>query len=316
MACLTSAIEPLRAANEIVGWEAFEWIVVGEALDPVCSSARVNFDPDEALEEVSDFDYLFVLSGPMAEFNNPKAAYGKIRRLDRAGMNLGAFSGGVFPLTRSGVMAGKKCSVHWVYDAAFRAEFPEIEALSNVITVDSRRYTASGSAAVFDLMLRFVDNVLGPELMTEVACWFQHPVMRGEEVSQRIPANQSAQTGDMLPEKVKQAVRIFAENIEEPLQIADVAKAVAISSRQLDRSFQRATGQSPSKYYRTMRLQQARKMVLYTNDSMSEIAHAVGYSAPAPMVRHYRELFGQSPQEERRNTNRFRLEGNGAIPSV
>ena len=35
MACLTSAIEPLRAANEITGTRAFSWVLLGETSEPV-----------------------------------------------------------------------------------------------------------------------------------------------------------------------------------------------------------------------------------------------------------------------------------------
>jgi transcriptional regulator GlxA family with amidase domain len=40
--------------------------------------------------------------------------------------------------------------------------------------------------------------------------------------------------------------------------------------------------------------------VLYSNDPLREIAAAVGYLTPAPMARHYQELFGVSPKDERR----------------
>lgn len=315
MACLTSAIEPLRAANEIIGRRAFEWLLVGEDGSPVPSSAGVNFDPDKALDDVEDIDYLFVLSSPISAFRKPRAANGKIRHLGRSGVALGAFSGGIFPLTRSGVMEGRTCSVHWVYNAAYRAEFQGILTTDTVISIDGPMYTASGSAAVFDLMLKFIDDAVGPEAMTEVACWFQHPFVRGEDVLQKTPTLSSASTSDTLPDRVSRAIELFAEHIEEPIQISDVAKAVAMSSRQLDRSFQRATGQSPSKYYRNMRLNHARKLVLYSNDTTAEIALAVGYATAGPMLRHYKALFGVSPQEDRKAANQFRVDGNAPIPT-
>ncbi|MGB5559854.1 MAG: helix-turn-helix domain-containing protein, partial [Paracoccaceae bacterium] len=112
------------------------------------------------------------------------------------------------------------------------------------------------------------------------------------------------------------AIRMFAEHIEDPVQIADVAHAVALSPRQLERSFKRATGQSPSLYYRTMRMHAARQLVMYSNDTMTDIALAVGYASSTPMVRHYRQAFGVSPQDERNKINMFRVEGNAAIPST
>ena len=316
MACLTSAIEPLRAANEIVGRKVFSWTVVGETNSRVTSSANVGFDPDVALPDVENLDFLFLLSAPMSNFQNPKSANGQLRWLARRGVNIGAFSAGVFPLVRSGLMDKHRCSVHWCYEAAFKTEFPDIEATDNVITIDRSRYTASGSTAVFDLMLKLIDEELGAETMTEVACWFQHPFVRGEDVSQKIPAFKTSGTDDMLPSAVNDAIKMFAEHIEDPIHIADVASAVAVSPRQLERSFKRATGQSPSAYYRTMRMNAARQLVMYSNDTMTEIAIAVGYASSTPLMRHYRQAFGMSPLQERTKINMFRVEGNIAIPST
>lgn len=316
MACLTSAIEPLRAANEISGQTAFKWLVVGETRETVRSSAAVNFDPDVTLTTLPKIDALYVLSSPNGNFITPAASNAAIRRLERGGTTLGGFSGGIFPLVRSGVMTGHKCSVHWVYEAAFKAEFPAIDATDRVITIDRNVETASGAAAVFDLMLQRIERELGAEIMTEVACWFQHPYLRGETVAQRIPTRRFAGTTDALPQAVHKAIRLFAEHIEDPVRVADVAEAVNLSTRQLDRAFQRATGTSPLKYYRTMRLEQARQLALYSSDTIAEIALAVGYGSTTPLVRHYKARFGKTPQEDRKRQNILRIEKNAPLPAV
>ena len=316
MSCLTSAIEPLRAANEIVGSEAFSWVLISELGTRVNSSARVGFDPDQSLADIEKLDFLFLLSGPLATFANARTANGHLRRLARHGARLGGVSGGVFPLARSGLLEDARCSVHWCYDAAFAAEFPQHMRTDEVIVIDRNRYTASGAAAAFDLMLHFIEDSLGTDVTTEVACWFQHPLVRGQGVRQKIPAFRSKSTADMLPPPIAQAVQIFADHIAEPINMHAVAKAVGLSARHLERTFKASTGQSPSHYYRSLRMAAARQMVMYSGDKMSVIAQAVGYASPAPMIRHYREIFGLSPQEEREKINLFRVEANRPIPST
>lgn len=300
MACLTSAIEPLRAANEITGRTEFSWTLIGEEAAPIRSSAEVRFDPDLALSEAKALDYVMVLSSPTSRFENPRRGNAQLRWLDRSGVVLGAFSGGIFPLARSGLLESHRVSVHWCYEAAFKAEFPHIEASPNVIIRDRRRYSASGAGAVFDLMLRLIEERLGRDTMTEVACWFQHPFVRAEDASQKVPVNKAGGTDDMLPDAIRAAIRIFGEHIEDPVQISDVAEAVAVSERHLERCFKQATGQSPLKYYRLMRLKKARQRVLYSTDTITEIAQSVGYSSSTPMARHYAEAFGVNPNDERR----------------
>lgn len=300
MACLTSAIEPLRAANEIMGRTEFVWKLVSETRAPVRSSAEVRFEPDVTLAEAEGLDHLYILAPPTAEFADPRHSPARMRWLDRTGLTLGAFSGGIFPLARAGLMEGRGCSVHWCYEAAFKAEFPDVTASEAVILREKRRVTASGAGAVFDLMLRIIEERLGRRCMTEVACWFQHPFVRDEDASQKVPVARTAATADRLTPPIREAIRLFETHVEDPLRIPDVAAAVEMSGRHFERLFKRETGQSPLRYYRHLRLSKARQRVLYSNDSFREIAASVGYPTPAPMARHYQELFGVSPKDERR----------------
>ena len=299
MACLTSAIEPLRAANEITGRREFSWRLIGEQEAPVRASADVGFDPDMRLDDAQGLDYLMLLSSPTSTFTDPRHANARLRLLARSGVILGGFSGGIFPLVRSGVMAGYACSVHWCYDAAFKAEFPEIEPSRSVIVRDRRRYTASGAAAVFDLMLRLIEERLGRDTMN---------------ADQKVPVATRGGTDDLLPDPVRAAVRIFSDHIEDTVQISDVAAALAISDRHLDRLFKQVTGQSPLKYYRLMRLKKARQRVLYSTQSIAEIAQSVGYASSTPMTRHYAEAFGMNPNDERRRLTGLRGLGGAEAP--
>jgi len=316
MSCLTSAIEPLRAANEIAGKVAFTWQLISEHGTQVDSSANIRFDPDIELADVEGLDFLVLLSGPLARFENQKRGNGLLRHFARHGGNVGGVSGGVFPLARSGLLDGYKCSVHWCYEAAFSAEFPQLNKMDDVIVVDRNRYSVSGAAAVFDLMLLLIEDKLGKDIMTEVACWFQHPLVRGRGVRQKTPTFRSESTSDMLPHAIKKAIQIFDENIEDPVKITDVADAVGLSARQMERVFKQSTGQSPSHYYRALRLSAARQMVLYSNDTLTEIANAVGYATSTQMRQNYRKVFGQTPDEERQSINMFRVEDNRSIPST
>jgi transcriptional regulator GlxA family with amidase domain len=306
MACLTSAIEPLRAANEIIGRRAFEWRLIAEVRAPVRSSAEIGFDPDETLQEAQGLHHLYLVSPPTARFLDLQRSPARLRWLDRTGVTLGAFSGGIFPLARTGLMEGRPCSVHWCYEAAFKADFPGVEAREVAILREGRRATASGAGAVFDLMLRLIEERLGRSCMTEVACWFQHPFLRDADARQKVPVARAGQTDDRLPPAIREAIRLFGTHIEDPLRIPDVAAAVGLSGRHFERMFKRETGQSPLRYYRHLRLMKARQRVLYSDDGLQEIAASVGYLTSNPMTRHYTQTFGVSPRDERRLTGALR----------
>ncbi len=316
MACLTSVIEPLRAANEIAGQEAFCWVLLSERGEKVQSSAGVGFEAERALTDCKDIDILFLLSSPTSRFDDIRLGNGALRNLGRHGTVLGGISGGVFPLVRSGAMAGQPVSVHWCYEAAFEAEFPEVDSRSEVIVRTQTRCTAAGAAAGFDLALHLIQDRLGADTAHEVACWFQHPMMRGAGVRQQVPYATAPETGDRFPALVARCIELFEGHMSQPISIARVAEHMGVTPRQIERAFKQATGQSPSHYYRSMRMKAARQMVVYTKDPISEIAAAIGYGSVAPLVSHYRSAFGLSPSEDRRRINRFRVEDNAPLPSV
>jgi transcriptional regulator GlxA family with amidase domain len=287
MACLTSAIEPLRAANEITGRADFAWTLLGETSGPVRSSAGVGFDTDQLLAEAQPrragrvggppgtsqgaaslsraLDVLICLSPPDAQFRNPRSSNGLLRRLGRAGVVLGGFSGGVFPLARAGALGAHRPAVHWCYEAAWGAEFPDLDPSHHVLERGEGRITVAGAGAVFDLMLRIIAEHESRALMTEVACWFQHPFVR-----------------------------------DEALSIAQVARGVGLSERTLERAFKSATGQSPLRFYRRLRLERGRQRVLYSADALGEIARGVGFSTSSDFARFYRDAFGIHPADERK----------------
>lgn len=315
MACLTSMIEPLRAANEIVGQDVFAWTIVSEDGRRVEASAHVWFDPNVSLSDLDEVDHVYLLSGPASQFTDPERSNGKLRKIARYGTVIGAISGGVFPLARSGLLEGHTASVHWCYEAAFAEEFPDFVPSTDVITLDRRRLTASGAAAAFDLSLHLIEDALGANVATEVACWFQHPLVRGQGVSQRKPTFASESTSDMLPPAVRDAVAVFTDHLEDPLNIADVAQDVGVSVRQLERMFQKTTGQSPLAYYRMLRMHKARQLLLYGTYTMAEVAAAVGYSSSFTLIKNYTEVFGMHPKEDRKKVNMFRVRDDNTMPS-
>lgn len=315
MACLTSAIEPLRAANEITGRPGFSWTLLAEEAGPVRSSAGVGFDTDLRLDAAlgRGLDALVCLSPPDARFRDPRRSEAALRRLGRGGVVLGGFSGGVFPLARAGAMGRHRPSVHWCYEAAWAAEFPEAETGRHAIERGAGRVTVSGAGAVFDLMLRVIEEQGGRALMTEVACWFQHPFVRDESAPQAMPVAGAGGTQDMLPPPVREAVRLFASHLEEPLSIAEVASRVALSERTLERAFRAATGETPLRFYRRLRLERGRQRVLYSTDTVTEIARSVGFGTSTDFARRYAEAFGLHPTHERRRLAGLRGLA-GAVP--
>ena len=313
MACLTSIIEPLRASNEISETKSFEWKLFSENADKVEASANVAFETDGKIEEIEKLDALILLSPPNANFINSRSV-GVIRRLERHGCTIGAVSGGVFLLAKAKVRPNIRYSVHWCYAAAFTNQFPNNVSSEQVIETDRNIMTASGAAAAFDLALLLIRSRLGSSIAAEVACWFQHPIMRNQDVKQVRPSLNELEGLEEMPELARKAIALVNQNINYPLQVNDIAHEIGITSRHLSRIFKEATGESPRQYFRKLRVNAARQMILYTNEKIGEIALSVGFSSASILRSHYIDLFSLSPEEERKKINLFRVKDNSPIP--
>ena len=306
-------IEPLRASNEISDTKSFEWKLFSENADKVEASAKVAFETDGKIEEIEKLDALILLSPPNADFINSRSV-GVIRRLERHGCTIGAVSGGVFLLAKAKVRPNIRYSVHWCYAAAFTNQFPNNISSEQVIETDRNIMTASGAAAAFDLALLLIRSRLGSSIAAEVACWFQHPIMRNQDVKQVIPSLNELEGLEEMPELARKAISLVNQKINHPLQVNDIADEIGITSRHLSRIFKEATGESPRQYFRKLRVNAARQMILYTNEKIGEIALSVGFSSASILRSHYIDLFSLSPEEERKKINLFRVNDNSPIP--
>lgn len=86
---LSSAVDPLRLANQVLGRRVFDYVTIGLRAEPVLSSDGIRLLPDQALGDSNQFDTVFVI-GPNPI---PKTGFGEIsrwlRRLSAQGIALG-----------------------------------------------------------------------------------------------------------------------------------------------------------------------------------------------------------------------------------
>ncbi|MBK6933124.1 MAG: response regulator [Saprospirales bacterium] len=78
-------------------------------------------------------------------------------------------------------------------------------------------------------------------------------------------------------------------------QVSALARAVGMQQPQLFRKLRALTGQAPNAFIRNYRLGRARAMLAETGLSISEIAYACGFSAPAHLTHAFTRAFGMSP---------------------
>lgn len=90
--------------------------------------------------------------------------------------------------------------------------------------------------------------------------------------------------------------RFIEENYRNPIGLSEVAKAVNLSPAYLTDLVRRKTGQTVLTWIVERRITKARCLLLETDQSINQIAHAVGYLDAGHFIRLFRRLNGTTPQ--------------------
>ena len=302
MMAFSAAIEPLRSANRISGRALFEWRLVSPDGHPVTASNGIAIAAHESLEQVRNPEMLVVCAGlEPAQYGRRHKIHHHLRRVARHGSKVGAISSGSFILADAGLLTDRRCTVHWEYAQALRARFPGLDVSTDLYVVDRQVFTCSGGTAALDMMLHFVSEASSRELALAVAEQFIHPQIRQQEDRQRIQMH--TRYGIESPKLVEIIARMEG-SIEHPLEVRQIARAVGISARQVERLFREQIGHSPKSFYRTIRLEAARTLLQQTIQSILSVALQCGFSSTSHFCHAYKRAFGVAPTDERRTAVR------------
>jgi transcriptional regulator GlxA family with amidase domain len=292
----TSAIEPLRVANRMSGTPLYRWTTLSKDGGPVRASNGAVVQVDGMLRLVGLADAVVVCAGIDAYSHLDSELAAQLRRVSRQGVLIGSVCSGSIVLADAGLLEGKRCTGHWEDLETLAENYPTLEVTKSIYELDGNRFTCSGGTAPLDLMLHFIQQDFGRELAARVADQMLHHSARQATGPQRLAL--SERTGARHP-RLLDVIAAMEASLENPVALAVLAQNAGLSLRQLERLFAAELGVRPAGYYRDLRLQRARQMVLQTGLSMMEIAVATGFASAAHFAKAYREKFGQAPSDHR-----------------
>lgn len=105
------------------------------------------------------------------------------------------------------------------------------------------------------------------------------------------------------PAPVAKAKHFIAQNQDNALCLATVAKSVNTSTFYFCKLFKRTTGLTFTDYLSRVRIEKAKTLLLDPNRRVSEVAYDVGFQSLTHFNRVFRKLVGQSPSGYRRQAS-------------
>ena len=100
---------------------------------------------------------------------------------------------------------------------------------------------------------------------------------------------------------VNEAVRIISKHYAEKIKITDIADNVGINRSYLSNLFRQVMSMSPQEFLISYRLDKAALMLNETEETVGNIAAAVGYADPLAFSKAFKQKFGVSPRSYRNN---------------
>jgi AraC-like DNA-binding protein len=115
-----------------------------------------------------------------------------------------------------------------------------------------------------------------------------------------------------LPDAITRSLaavrRAWDQDPPRALSLNDLAMAAGVSREHLARVYRRYTGSGPMTAIRTLRIARSAELLSHTNQSVTEVAHATGFTSEFHFSRTFRARTGYSPTSFRRNPDaRFDL---------
>ena len=105
--------------------------------------------------------------------------------------------------------------------------------------------------------------------------------------------------------RIRQAIALMKQDTAHELDVDALAARVGVSRAHFFTLFQRDTQVTPLVYANVLRFEAAVERLTHSNESLGELAHDLGFSAPGHFSRFFRQHLGITPSDYRRVVNLF-----------
>ena len=103
----------------------------------------------------------------------------------------------------------------------------------------------------------------------------------------------------MDPPFLAKALLLLDEKMDRPLSAAALAEAAGVSSATLRAAFRKVLGTSLGKYALSVRMHEAKRLIMEERFSVKEVAARIGFSSQAYFCYAYHAFYGEPPSQSR-----------------
>jgi transcriptional regulator GlxA family with amidase domain len=230
--------------------------------------------------------------GPTAVATHPRVV-DALRRLP-AHIRVAALCSGVFLLAATGRLDGQVATTHWMLADALQARHPDVRVQASLNLVESEEagwVCSGGSLAGVDACLRAVQALTDRDTARALARMLVTELDRGPQTLYMPPPGWRRHA-DV---EIRRLQDLMEADCAKPLSLSDLAIAIHVSVRTLQRRFLAATGVTPMQYQQALRLSRAQALLEGVRLPVADVAEAVGYADRVAFGRLFKRMTGLTP---------------------
>lgn len=229
-----------------------------------------------------------------------------IREQYASGAEIASICTGAFLLAATGLLDGKTCSTHWNAATDFRRMFPTIDLQTDkLITAEKGIYTNGGAYSFLNLILFLVEKYFDRPTAIYCSKVFQIEMDRTSQSPFFIFQTQKNHGDEMVGE----AQAYLEENLQAKISFEQLASKLAVSRRNFDRRFIKATGNTPVEYLQRVKVEVAKSTLEKGRKSIAEVMDEVGYADDKAFREVFKKITGLSPLDYKARYNREMMGG-------
>lgn len=290
---LTTATSLLEAANRLLKKEKFTWKTLSLDGGNVPSDGGFTIACDAPLKLETQFDALLVITS-LEQFKYDQSQLELLNAWTDRGISWALLTHYATPeitgcqnLRDSNLSLLSSCSPQWLKDNQW---------LNDINTADSARNPAN---LVLSLIAKHTSNHLALDVLGQIKNKLDVCSLYTAAKQKFSKTSLREQLSNQQP-KLAESITLMENNLEEPLNLNDLANYINLSRRQLERLFQKHLNCSPSRFYLKLRLAKAQTLLRETQHPIVTIANECGFVSMPHFSKVYREYIGMAPREERR----------------
>jgi len=273
----------------------FEVELVGLTREVPVYGGIYTIHADKTIGEVERTDLIVIpiLCGPAPELLTGNEDFIPwIQQQHKRGAEVASLCVGAYLLAPTGLLNGKKCSIHWHAVSEFRHMYPDVHVVGDKIITDEQGiYTGGGGFSYMNLLLYLIEKYTNREMCVLASKMFQIEIDRKSQAPFVIFMGEK-EHGDEL---IKKAQEFIESNYQDKITTEQLTTVLFTDKRNLERRFKKATSNTVGEYIQRVRVEAVKKGLETSSKTIMELMYEVGYSDSKAFRTLFKKITGLTP---------------------